>query len=189
VAPVQPGGRAAAPGDLALVQAFINSFYDLERDHGADLFATPAALVRWLTEHGLLDPDDRAPRTSADCRRAIAVREALRELARGSVSSVSELNAGARGAAVEVRFSERGPSFVPAGGGGLDGAIGVVLAITATAMSDGSWPRLKICPGHDCGWAFYDHSRNLSGRWCSMTVCGGRAKARAYYRRRKEVES
>jgi predicted RNA-binding Zn ribbon-like protein len=45
---------------------------------------------------------------------------------------------------------------------------------------------LKACPGRHCGWAFYDHSRNQSARWCSMQICGDREKARAYYRRRSE---
>ena len=36
-----------------------------------------------------------------------------------------------------------------------------------------------------CGWAFYDRSSNASAIWCSMAVCGGRAKAIAYYRRRR----
>ena len=36
-----------------------------------------------------------------------------------------------------------------------------------------------------CGWAFYDRSTNASATWCSMSVCGGRAKAGAYYRRRR----
>jgi predicted RNA-binding Zn ribbon-like protein len=57
--------------------------------------------------------------------------------------------------------------------------------MTAAAMLDGSFSRLKICPGPDCDWAFYDHSRNQSGRWCSMAVCGGRVKARAHYHRRR----
>jgi predicted RNA-binding Zn ribbon-like protein len=50
-------------------------------------------------------------------------------------------------------------------------------------MINGSWARMKICPGRDCEWAFYDHSRNGSSRWCSMSICGGREKARAHYRR------
>ncbi len=71
--------------------------------------------------------------------------------------------------------------------GRVDGAIGLLLAITARTMLDGSWSRLKVCPGDHCGWAFYDHSRNQTGRWCSMSVCGGRAKARAHYRRVRGV--
>jgi predicted RNA-binding Zn ribbon-like protein len=60
-----------------------------------------------------------------------------------------------------------------------------LLAILAEAMVDGSWQRLKACPGRHCGWVFYDHSRNNSGRWCSMSVCGGREKARAHYHRQR----
>lgn len=48
-------------------------------------------------------------------------------------------------------------------------------------MLDGTWQRLKAC--RECSWAFYDHSKNVAGSWCSMKVCGGRVKQRAYYAR------
>ncbi len=190
---VQPGGRAPAPGQLAVVQAFINSFFDLEVEWGADLFATPDRLAGWLAHRGLL-PVSTALR-ARDRTRAITVREGLRGLAAGNndasevipAAGLADLNGAADGARVELRLSADGPRFVPTGSG-LDRALGVLLAITATAMLDGSWQRLKACPGHDCGWAFYDHSRNQTGRWCSMAVCGGRAKARAHYHRRREEE-
>jgi predicted RNA-binding Zn ribbon-like protein len=187
----QPGGRSPAPGDLALVQAFINSFFDLEVDRGADLFATPEGLTTWLADRELLPA--RTTLGARDRARAITVREGLRGLAADNndaaeaipAASLAELNRAAAGARVEVRLDAEGPRFVPTGAG-LDRALGVLLAITATAMLDGTWQRLKACPGHDCGWAFYDHSRNQTGRWCSMAVCGGRAKARAHYHRRRK---
>jgi len=37
----------------------------------------------------------------------------------------------------------------------------------------------------DCQWAFYDRSKNRSGRWCSMRTCGNRTKTRAYRTRRR----
>ena len=43
--------------------------------------------------------------------------------------------------------------------------------------------RLKSCPG--CGWVFEDQTRNGRRRWCDMTDCGSRAKARSYYHRTK----
>jgi predicted RNA-binding Zn ribbon-like protein len=43
--------------------------------------------------------------------------------------------------------------------------------------------RLKVCAGEGCGWLFVDVSRNLSRRWCSMSDCGNRAKARRHYDR------
>jgi predicted RNA-binding Zn ribbon-like protein len=192
----QPGGRPPAPGELALVQAFINTHYDLEVEHGAELFATPAGLATWLAARGLIetqvDVGDR------ELGWALAAREALRGLARANGASpdgaleavghlatpspVEQLARAAQGAPIEVRFGPAGPRFV-GGDRGLPGAIGLLLAITARSMIEGSWSRLKVCPGHDCGWAFYDHSRNQTGRWCSMSVCGGRAKARAHYQR------
>ncbi len=69
-------------------------------------------------------------------------------------------------------------------GSGVDAALGTVLAAAFAAMADGTWRRLKACPGERCGWAFYDRSPSASATWCSMQVCGGRAKARSYYARR-----
>ena len=187
---VQPGGRAPAPGDLAVVQAFINSHYDLERNHGAELLASPAEMGRWLRGHGLLERG-AAPGDS-DLARVIDLREALRGLAGANGTpakpgnALASLNRAARGSPVELRFDSPRPSFALAEGGGVSASIGLLLGITARAMIDGSWSRLKVCPGEDCGWAFYDHSRNQTGRWCSMSVCGGRAKARAHYRRIRE---
>lgn len=45
--------------------------------------------------------------------------------------------------------------------------------------------RLKQCPGEHCGWVFFDMTKNGSRRWCEMSVCGNRAKARMHYRRHK----
>ncbi|WP_221891064.1 CGNR zinc finger domain-containing protein [Microbispora sp. KK1-11] len=46
----------------------------------------------------------------------------------------------------------------------------------AAALADGTWARLKVCVNDDCQWAFYDNSRSRTGRWCSMRLCGNRAK-------------
>jgi predicted RNA-binding Zn ribbon-like protein len=180
---VQPGGRPPAPGRLALVQAFINTHYDLEVDHGAELLGTPGAAERWFAERHLLAPG--AGVTEAERRRVLATREALRRFAAGASTARAVLDRAAHGAPVELRFEAAEPRFVPAEGSGVMGSVGVLLAIVAEALGDGTWTRLKVCPGEDCGWAFYDHSRNQTGRWCSMSVCGGRAKARSHYRRRR----
>jgi predicted RNA-binding Zn ribbon-like protein len=179
----QPGGRRPAPGRMALVQAFVNSHYDLEYDHGAELLGSPSALVAWLQRAGLLAGFPEAD--DLDVQGALGVREGLRALARDGAGWPARFHQAMRGAAVEVRATSAGElHFVAAPGTGVAGALGVLLAIAAVAVADGSWSRLKICRGHDCGWAFYDGSRNRSGRWCSMSVCGGRAKARSHYHRR-----
>ena len=47
----------------------------------------------------------------------------------------------------------------------------------------GTWSRFKACRKDTCGWIFYDHSRNRSSNWCSMTICGNRSKTAGYRRR------
>ncbi len=42
---------------------------------------------------------------------------------------------------------------------------------------------VRECGGSQCTWLFLDHSRSRSRRWCSMTSCGNREKARRHYRR------
>jgi predicted RNA-binding Zn ribbon-like protein len=184
----QPGGRPPAPGELALVQSFLNSRWDLERDHEEHL-GTPAELARWLAERGLLEPG--TPLRQADLRRALEVREGLRELlfANNGVSpddaAVERLNRALTGAALIVRMAPDRPPALASPSGGLDAALASIARIVAEAQIEGTWSRLKACPGRDCGWAFYDHSRNRSASWCSMSICGARTKAREYRRRKR----
>ena len=186
----QPGGRRPAPGDLALVQAFLNTHYDLAAAGGGEVVADARALRDWLAAASLLD-EDATPRDH-DLERALAVREGLRALAFANngeefhAAAVDAMRRASDGAGVEVRIEADGPRFVAPSPVAVDSALGVLLAMTARAMIDGTWARLKACPGRHCGWVFYDHSRNQSARWCSMKVCGDREKARAYYQRRIE---
>jgi predicted RNA-binding Zn ribbon-like protein len=45
--------------------------------------------------------------------------------------------------------------------------------------------RLRECAADDCGWLFYDTSRNQSRRWCSMQSCGNRAKVQQFRERQR----
>jgi predicted RNA-binding Zn ribbon-like protein len=44
---------------------------------------------------------------------------------------------------------------------------------------------LKACRNADCHWIFYDATKNRSGAWCEMGLCGNRAKARSYRERHR----
>ena len=90
-------------------------------------------------------------------------------------------------ARVRLRFRPReagAAAALEAEASGVDGALGRILTIVHTAIEQGTWRRLKACREHGCEWAFYDHTKNRSGAWCNMGVCGNRAKARAYRERR-----
>ena len=179
---VHPGGREPAPGSLRIVQAFVNT---VDREHGPDLLDDGAGFGEWL-ERNLLPADGAAGGLDA----AREVREALRSLLLANNGEPHDsqardaLERAARRAQLEPTFPPDGAALVPRATG-VDAAIGRILAAAFAAMLDGSWVRLKACRGELCGWAFYDRSTNASATWCSMSVCGGRAKAGAYYRRRR----
>jgi len=64
----------------------------------------------------------------------------------------------------------------------------MIWAITQSAAQLLTGPhlgRVKECGDPRCGWLFLDTSRNGTRRWCSMSDCGNRNKARAHYRRRQ----
>jgi predicted RNA-binding Zn ribbon-like protein len=177
----------AAPGELNHVRRFVNT-RDLERL--TDEIAEPGALRDWLAERDLIEPN--ATLTAADVTAAHSVREALRKLLLANngdpvdPAAVETLNAAAKRAELEVRFAPGGEAELTPVRAGVDGAIGRLLAIVSRAMADGTWPRLKACALHEtCEWAFFDWSKNRSGTWCDMAVCGNRTKARAYRQRRR----
>jgi len=47
--------------------------------------------------------------------------------------------------------------------------------------------RIKECASATCEWVFLDRSRNHSRRWCDMSDCGNRAKARRFQAKRHAV--
>lgn len=49
--------------------------------------------------------------------------------------------------------------------------------------------RLKQCAADDCGWLFVDGSRNRSRRWCDMSDCGNRAKARRFRKKHADPDA
>lgn len=45
--------------------------------------------------------------------------------------------------------------------------------------------RLRICRNADCGWVFYDSSRNKTRRWCEDATCGSLNRVRRFRQRQK----
>jgi predicted RNA-binding Zn ribbon-like protein len=41
--------------------------------------------------------------------------------------------------------------------------------------------RIRRCANHECLWLFVDKSKGGTRRWCQMSACGNRAKARRHY--------
>jgi predicted RNA-binding Zn ribbon-like protein len=166
--------RQAAPGALALVQAFVNTV-DLEA--GTDELIDPNTLAAWLVARGL--------------KHAIGVREAIRGVIGANTGAVlfpvdvATLNGAAAASRLRARFGSDGRARLEPEAGGVEGAIGRIVATLFGAMAGEDWPRLKLCGSRSCRWAFYDLSRNHSSRWCKMASCGNRQKARRFRQKAK----
>jgi predicted RNA-binding Zn ribbon-like protein len=55
----------------------------------------------------------------------------------------------------------------------------------AKFICDEDFANVKACEGHSCTLVFADHSRRRARRWCSMAICGNRAKQAAHRNRLK----
>ena len=184
--PEQPGKRTPAPGSLRPLQDFANTF---DIDDNADLLSSADDLRNWLVTKGLLDPSE--PVGADEHRTVLTVREAVRELLLANAGepadpeAVPVINTAAGDAWLALTIASPGQVVMTPEAPGVAGAIGRILAVVFLSMLDGTWSRLKACRNPDCQWAFFDWSKNKSGVWCAMTVCGNREKARRFRRRRR----
>ena len=182
----QPGGRAPAPPGLAIVQDFLNS---ADFEGGWDDLDDVDSLRAWLQALDLATPDVAI--REGDRRRLVTLREAMRDLIEGrdhggiDAGALAVVQDAAEGAALQVTLGPDGNARLTAATGGLDGFVARLLADIATAQVDGTWIRLKVCPRDVCRWAFYDSSKNRSGRWCTMAICGSRIKSARLRSRRR----
>jgi predicted RNA-binding Zn ribbon-like protein len=55
----------------------------------------------------------------------------------------------------------------------------------AKFICEESFADVKACEGANCTLMFVDHSRRKARRWCSMAICGNRAKQAAHRDRSK----
>jgi predicted RNA-binding Zn ribbon-like protein len=178
---------APAPGDLELVQRFMNLHEHGPGDEG-DLPPPAEMLEDFLRSRGLLD--DGVPFTEADRDAALELHRALHSKVRADLegempdADVAAIDQAAQRAGLHPHFGHSGPVLVPTEHG-VPGALGRIVAVAFLADLDGSWEDLKECAGEDCSAVFFDRSKNHSGRWCSMSTCGNRAKVRAWRDRRR----
>lgn len=161
-------------------------------------------LVIWSRKVGILaDTDDesllreasrRPAEATAVFQRAIALRETIHRVfkalahderpkandlatlnsARNEAFSASYIAAAADGFAINWRDRTA-----------LDRMLWPIVLSAAELLISADLDRVRQCGG--CDWLFVDKSRNHLRRWCSMSVCGNRAKARRFMERRRQL--
>ncbi|MFF7974190.1 CGNR zinc finger domain-containing protein [Streptomyces sp. NPDC007905] len=165
--------RSPAPGGLALVESLVNT---LDIETGRDSLDTADGRARFAVT------EDELPyaRTLRESLRAALLAHAGHP-PHHEVTPLGEL-LGHAPLYVAVDDQDGSASLAPADSGPL---LSRIAAAVAEALVAGTWTRLKACEADTCHWAYYDRSPGGRGRWCSMQVCGARAKMRRY--RAKEL--
>ena len=182
-----------------------------------DWLADGAGLLAWLTEAGAIDASvaRRLRRREEGSVNLLGVAEQAREL-REWLSEFVDRHAGSeidRNAFVELgslnrllacddTYRQIAPALANAGGAGPSRTLQLIqirrwttperlLQPIAEAISDlicnADFRLVRRCEGDDCILAFYDRTKTHARRWCSMAVCGNRAKAAAHRARMRLV--
>ncbi|MCC7276614.1 MAG: CGNR zinc finger domain-containing protein, partial [Alphaproteobacteria bacterium] len=140
--------------------------------------------VSALLARAARDPD-AAARVLAD---ALALREAVARLAAGPAAplpdDLARLNGHLAGAD-RLAAVAGGFAWTAGSADALASPLARVARDAADLLASPRLARVRRCADERCGWLFLDADRGPGRRWCSMTGCGNRAKARRHYRRRK----
>lgn len=160
--------RSAPPGGLALVEALVNT---LDIETGGDALDTAEGRAPF----GLTGDAVDSARELRESLRATLLAHAGHPPHR-AVTPLGDLLARAP-LVVTVDPADGSAALAPVDDGPL---LSRIAAAVAEAVTAGTWHRLKACEAVTCHWAYYDRSPAGRGRWCSMQVCGARAKMRRY---------
>jgi predicted RNA-binding Zn ribbon-like protein len=172
-----------ASDDIELVSSFVNTLEKKTTQPDEESLDSPEALRSWMDAQGIPAGDRLGQK---DLKQAIEFREAMRLLLLSN--NGADLDAGvlrrlrqaADAGLIRVEIEDDGQAYPRPAEVGVSALIARLLAAVSDIQCAGTWERLKACAADDCQWAFYDTSRNRSRTWCSMEVCGNRAKTRAY---------
>jgi len=189
-------GLLPAPGGLALVQDLLNT--RALGPHGTDLLGSVDEGRGWLRE--VLDPPALDPSidpdvvgreaadlswvddlSGGDLRVLLDLRSDLERL----VSGAGTLDTDPTLIRTTMVVNAAGELILHPAGRGPGWFISAVWVQVYLAQHAGTWRRLKLCRNPPCGSAFYDRSKNSSGVWHDVRVCGNAVNLRASRARRR----
>ena len=178
--------------------------------HGERVDRVPGVddLLRWARAADLVDEAGlrRLPagwRSSRDAARLLEDAKALRAILRAAFEALADgrppspaltpaINHALAAGASTLRLERRAGAYTTVREV-LDPSPAALLAPIAESaawlLEHGDRALLRRCENPACIRFFYDTTKNRRRRWCAMDACGSRAKAAAYYRRRKSAGS
>ena len=176
----------------------------LQKGQALELLKDFSALLRWLVAVRLLEEADagsfasrwaNSPSADAALESVLSFRENLRSAilsleSNGEIPgpAVDELNGllsqhpvsfqvvpEGRTIAKEIKFSLTTPEDL----------LGIIANAAADLFSGSDLTRIRKC--ESCVIHFHDATKNRTRRWCSMQLCGNRAKVSAYAARKRRA--
>lgn len=161
-----------------------------------------ASLVAWCRQAGLINAAEaRRLSRAGESRTTLATVRALRESFRAALrAELAGRPAWSGLARVANRALQRSPGLqrirIRNGRVELESARrlaspaqlpGVIAMAVARFVASPDRAHARPCRDASCVLWFVDRTRNHSRHWCRMAACGARAKAKAYYWRRKRT--
>jgi CGNR zinc finger/Putative stress-induced transcription regulator len=174
-----------APDGLALVQDLLNT--RVIGNQGTDLLATVDLARDWLgsalAAWSGTDGTDSAWLSGLSGADLVALRS-LRSDVTGLVTG--------RGNGVQVQrvpatltITATGELRLLPAGRGRRGFASAIWGEIFLAQRADTWKRLKICHNQPCSSTFFDRSKNNSGVWHDVRICGNAANLRASRARKR----
>lgn len=203
--PPAPDGGYSFVGNLLCVD-FVNTEV-MRQGAPLDRLGGVEDLLRWMRAAGVVD-DTALRRLPADWRNsrqaaqllkdAKALRAVLRAAVEGLAAGrplpadlVPAINHALAAGASTLRLERRDGAYATFREV-LDPSPAALLAPIAESaawlLEHGDRALIRRCENAACVRFFYDTTKNRRRRWCSMDGCGSRAKAAAYYRRRRSAD-
>lgn len=183
---------------------FVNTEVAANGEH-LDLLATFADFVDWTLAANFLEPSKAEKLTTEWDGKTLAenvlaeakkFRKTLKEMVVGlaqgepptkrAIAAINrELNN--QSGAIEIRATENGfEKLYRADYEHPRRLLTPIAESAADLLCYGDLAMVKKCENPVCILYFYDTTKNHKRRWCSMTGCGNRAKAAAFYQRKRE---
>ncbi|WP_030486428.1 CGNR zinc finger domain-containing protein [Micromonospora chokoriensis] len=189
---------APAPGGLGLVQDLLNTISagaprqpDLLDELGSATEWAHDVAAQWSAATGRPAPD--VTLDPAGLRALRIFREELRHGIDARLHATLESGPPERAAAphatgATLRLDGNGSVHLDPARTGAELLVSLVLAELFAAQLSDVGRRIKTCRNPRCQVAFYDRSRNNSGVWHSVRVCGLPANLRAHRARRRQAD-
>lgn len=161
-----------------------------EIDHLTSLTAFEIWLRHAAVPNREVAVDSDLPKDPGSFRRVQALREAINRIGTALVQSrapeaedLATLNKVAGRGLPHLRLEQNNEHqffWATPPSASIDAILAWLALDAADVLRFSDLTRLRRCLGEDCGWLFLDTSKSGRRRWCDMTVCGNRAKARRH---------